>query len=228
MMQFAEVFSDLQIVVTLSRQLTWSHFLVLIPLKSVEAKQFYAQLIINEKLGVRELRKQIANKAFERTEIANLQTGKNENIPINTFKDPYLLDFLGLQNNFLEKDIETAILHELENFILESTVNEYKILVYENKNLLKNPDDYEFVNNNVSIVLNEVFENLNDFINTDVYNIYEFDKKGNLLIIYKKQDIRIVEYYRQKDILSNLNIDPSDYILDNWINNNVFKLKKIK
>lgn len=119
MMQFAEVFSDLQIVVPLSRQLTWSHFLVLIPLKSVEAKQFYAQLTINEKLGVRELRKQIANKAFERTEIANLQTGKNENIPINTFKDPYLLDFLGLQNNFLEKDIETAILHELEKFILE-------------------------------------------------------------------------------------------------------------
>ncbi|MNU19264.1 hypothetical protein D3C71_74890 [compost metagenome] len=119
MMQFAEHFSDLQIVVTLSRQLTWSHFLVLIPLKSVEAKQFYAQLTINDTLGVRELRKQIASKAFERTEIANLQSSQNENFPINTFKDPYLLDFLGLQNDHLEKDIETAILHELEKFILE-------------------------------------------------------------------------------------------------------------
>lgn len=119
MMQFAEHFSDLQIVVTLSRQLTWSHFLVLIPLKSVEAKQFYAQLAINDTLGVRELRKQIASKAFERTEIANLQSSQNENFPINTFKDPYLLDFLGLQNDYLEKDIETAILHELEKFILE-------------------------------------------------------------------------------------------------------------
>lgn len=97
------------------------------------------------------------------------------------------------------------IIRTIENFILRSTVSEDKILVYENKNLLKNPDDYEFVNNNVSIVLNEVFEDLNDFINTDVYNIYEFDKKGNLLIIYKKQDFRIVEYYRQKDVLSNLN-----------------------
>ncbi len=97
------------------------------------------------------------------------------------------------------------IIRTIENFILRSTVSEDKILVYENKNLLKNPDDYEFVNNNVSIVLNEVFENLNDFINTDIYNIYEFDKKGNLLIIYKKQDFRIVEYYRQKDVLSNLN-----------------------
>lgn len=119
MMQFAEIFRDMQIVVTLSRQLTWSHFLVLIPLKSVEAQQFYVQLAINETLGVRELRKQIANKAFERTEIANLQSSQNENFPINTFKDPYLLDFLGLQNDYLEKDIETAILHELEKFILE-------------------------------------------------------------------------------------------------------------
>lgn len=97
------------------------------------------------------------------------------------------------------------IIRTIENFILRSTVSEDKILVYENKNLLKNPDDYEFVNNNVNIVLNEVFEDLNNFINTDVYNIYEFDKKGNLLIIYKKQDFRIVEYYRQKDVLSNLN-----------------------
>jgi len=119
MMQFAEFFPDLEIVVTLSRQLTWSHFLVLIPLKSTEAKQFYAQLAINETLGVRELRKQIVNKAFERTEIANLQSLQNENLPVNTFKDPYLLDFLGLRNDYLEKDIETAILHELEKFILE-------------------------------------------------------------------------------------------------------------
>ncbi|WP_051349502.1 PDDEXK nuclease domain-containing protein [Chryseobacterium gregarium] len=119
MMQFADIFSDMQIVVTLSRQLTWSHFLVLIPLKSEQAKQFYAQLAINETLGVRELRKQIANKAFERTEIANIQAKQNDNFPINTFKDPYLLDFLGLQNGYLEKDIETAILHELEKFILE-------------------------------------------------------------------------------------------------------------
>lgn len=119
MMQFAELFSDFQIVVTLSRQLTWSHFLVLIPLKSSEAKQYYAQLTINETLGVRELRKQISSKAFERTEIANIQVTQNENFPINTFKDPYLLDFLGLQNGYLEKDVETAILSELEKFILE-------------------------------------------------------------------------------------------------------------
>lgn len=64
MIQFSDVFSDFQIVVTLSRQLSWSHFLVLIPLKSNESKQFYAELAINETLGVRDLRKRIANRIF--------------------------------------------------------------------------------------------------------------------------------------------------------------------
>ena len=119
MIKFAEQFTDTEIVVTLSRQLSWSHFIELFPLKSDEAKQFYAQLAINERLGVRELRKQIAGKTFERTAIANVQATQADSIPANTFKDPYLLDFLGLQNSYLEKDIETAILNELEKFILE-------------------------------------------------------------------------------------------------------------
>lgn len=119
MMQFAEQFRELEIVSPLATQLSWSHFTELLPLKSYEAKLFYAQLSIQGKFGKRELRKQIANKAFERTEIANIQVTQNENFPINTFKDPYLLDFLGLQSGYLEKDIETAILNELEKFILE-------------------------------------------------------------------------------------------------------------
>lgn len=119
MMQFAQEFPDFQIVVPLARQLSWSHFLILIPLKTAEARMFYAQLAIDERLGKRDLRKQIATKTFERTQIANLQVQQSEIIPMNTFKDPYLLDFLGLRSDYLEKDIETAILHQLENFILE-------------------------------------------------------------------------------------------------------------
>jgi predicted nuclease of restriction endonuclease-like (RecB) superfamily len=119
MLQFAEQFSDEQIVVTLSRQLSWSHFLVLIPLKNPQAKLFYAKAATVQGLGVRDLRKQIANKEFERTTIANLQNASNHPAIYNNFKDPYFLDFLGLQNTYLEKDLEQAILRELEAFILE-------------------------------------------------------------------------------------------------------------
>lgn len=119
MLQFAAQFTDEKIVVTLSRQLSWSHFLVLIPLKNNDEKLFYAHRIASEGLGVRELRKQIAIKTFERTHIANLQIQSNLPNIYNTFKDPYFLDFLGLQNTYLERDLEDAILRELEAFILE-------------------------------------------------------------------------------------------------------------
>ena len=119
MIQFADQFSDIEIVVTLSRQLSWSHFLVLIPLKSPEAKLYYAQSSATQTLGVRELRKQISTKTFERSSIANLQNTSNHPAIHNTFKDPYFLDFLGLQNTYLENDLEEAILQELEAFILE-------------------------------------------------------------------------------------------------------------
>ena len=119
MLQFAEQFTDIEIVVPLARQLSWSHFLILLPLKNQEAKLFYAQKAMQETWGKRDLRKHIAEKVFERTALANLQISSTSNIPLNTFKDPYLLDFLGLKDTYLEADLESAILKELENFILE-------------------------------------------------------------------------------------------------------------
>lgn len=119
MLQFAELFPDEQVLTALSRHLSWSHFVELLPVKTGEAKLFYAQLAANELLGIRDLRKKIAAKEFERTAIANLQNSSNNPSIRNNFKDPYFLDFLGLQNTYLEKDLEQAILRELESFILE-------------------------------------------------------------------------------------------------------------
>lgn len=119
MLQFSEQFEDFSIVVTLSRQLSWSHFLVLLPIKQAEAKQYYANLSSVEYWSVRDLRKQIASKAFERNEIANTQLSTFKPELLNTFNDPYILDFLNLKNTYLEQDLERAILHELEAFILE-------------------------------------------------------------------------------------------------------------
>lgn len=119
MMQFAEQFTDSQIVVTLSRQLSWSHFIELLPIKNHEAQLFYANQVNSHLISVRDLRKQIAAKTFERAAIVNIQTVPSEEILQYTFKDPYLLDFLNLGNAYLEKDLEQAILFELEKFILE-------------------------------------------------------------------------------------------------------------
>lgn len=119
MMQFAEQFEDKQIVVTVSRQLTWSHILALLPLKTVEAKLFYTNQVAEGLLSVRELRKSIKHKSFERRTIANTQIANQNKALENTFKNPYFLDFLGLKDTYLEKDLEASILHELESFILE-------------------------------------------------------------------------------------------------------------
>lgn len=119
MIQFAANFPDFEIVVPLARQLSWSHFIILIPIKSMESRLFYAGHSIESQWGKRELRHQISRKIFERSEIANIQQTQIDISLMHTFKDPYILDFLGIQNTYLEQDLEKAILRELEAFILE-------------------------------------------------------------------------------------------------------------
>ncbi len=119
MMQFAERFSDMEIVATLARQLSWSHFKELIPIKNEKERLFYATEAAERNFGVRDLHQSIERKEFERTEIANLQIAGQSPVPFNVFKDPYFLDFLNLPKNFLENDLEDAVLKELERFILE-------------------------------------------------------------------------------------------------------------
>ena len=119
MMQFAEQFVDFEIMSPLATQLSWSHFVELMPLKSEEARLFYAKEAAERHWGKRELRQSIERKEFERTEIANIQLTNQSPIPFNVFKDPYFLDFLNLPKGFLENDLEDAILKELERFILE-------------------------------------------------------------------------------------------------------------
>jgi len=88
-------------------------------LKSDEAFMFYVQDAVARRLGKRELRNRISRKAYERREIANAQLTEVSTIPFNMFKDPYLLDVFGLKDNYLEADLEKAILADIESFILE-------------------------------------------------------------------------------------------------------------
>lgn len=130
MLRFAEVFDDEQKVLALSRQLAWSHFLELIYLKDPLARDFYAELAGMDRWSVRVLRERIGSMLFERTAVAKqpqaviereLQAVREGALPSAglLLKDPYVLDFLGLHDRHLEKDLEDAILRELETFLLE-------------------------------------------------------------------------------------------------------------
>ena len=125
MVQFAQAFADPEIVASLMRQLSWTHFLQLLPLKTEPARRFYAGQCMAERWSVRELHRQIERKAFERSEIAGAQ-GTALTAPESTgtapglvSKDPSFLDFLGLRQGHDEPHLETAILRQLEDFILE-------------------------------------------------------------------------------------------------------------
>ncbi len=130
MVRFAEVFSDAQIVQTLSAQLSWSHFVAIIPLEDDLQREFYAEMCRIERWSVRTLRKKINGMLFERTAISKkpAELAKQELADLReddtltpdlVFRDPYFLDFLGLKDTYSEKDIESAILREMEAFILE-------------------------------------------------------------------------------------------------------------
>lgn len=130
MIQFSEVFADEAIVATLSRQLSWSHFRELLPIKDSLQREFYAEMCRMEGWSVRTLRERVDSMLFERTALSKkpqelialeLQTLRETGdlVPAFIFKDPYLLDFMGLQDRYLEKDLEDAILRELEIFLLE-------------------------------------------------------------------------------------------------------------
>lgn len=130
MIRFAETFPDPEIVSALRRQLTWTHFKSLIYLDDPLKRDFYAEMCRVEGWNTRTLNGKIQSMLFERTALSQkpeklaeleLKTLREEDklTPDLVFRDPYLLDFLGLKDTYAEKDLEAAILREMESFILE-------------------------------------------------------------------------------------------------------------
>jgi predicted nuclease of restriction endonuclease-like (RecB) superfamily len=130
MVRFAEVFPDREIVHALSGQLGWTHLRQIIYLKEPLQRDFYAEMCRVERWSTRTLADKIQGMLYERTAISRkpAQLAKQELkqlrdedriTPDLIFRDPYLLDFLGLKDTFSEKDIETAILRELQRFLVE-------------------------------------------------------------------------------------------------------------
>jgi predicted nuclease of restriction endonuclease-like (RecB) superfamily len=130
MLRFAEAFPDERIVSALMRQLSWTHFLSIIYLQDSLQRDFYAEICRIEHWSTRTLQKKITSMFYERTALSRKPEKLIEQeltelretdklTPDLVFRDPYLLDFLGLKDTFAEKDLEAAILREMESFILE-------------------------------------------------------------------------------------------------------------
>lgn len=130
MSRFAVTFPNFKIVATLSQQLSWSHFKQLLPLEKPLQRDFYAEMCRVERWSVRALRKKIDSMLYERTALSKkpeqlirheLRALRKDDklTPDLVFRDPYFLDFLGLKDRYLERDLEDAILRDLEQFILE-------------------------------------------------------------------------------------------------------------
>ncbi|WP_292452582.1 PDDEXK nuclease domain-containing protein [Methylibium sp.] len=130
MLRFAEVFEAEEIVYALSRHLSWTHLRSLIYIDDPLKREFYLQMCRSEGWSTRTLQGRLDSMLFERSvlsrkadellsaELAALRE-QDELGPNLVLKDPYILDFLGLHDRYLEKDLEDAILRELENFLLE-------------------------------------------------------------------------------------------------------------
>ena len=130
MVQFAQVFPEEEIVVSLIRQLSWTHVLALIPIKDILKREFYSRMCQTEGWNVKTLRNKIDGMLYERTIIS----GKPEEVireelnklssdkPISpdlVFKSPYFLDFTGLKGMYSERSLEESLVASLEQFIME-------------------------------------------------------------------------------------------------------------
>ena len=129
-LRFAETFPNKEILYALSRQLSWTHFRTVMYLNDELKREFYIQMTRIESWNTRTLNKKIDSMLFERTAISKKPeelikkelkelSEENKLSPDLVFRDPYFLNFLGLEDNYSEKSLEDAILRELEKFILE-------------------------------------------------------------------------------------------------------------
>ena len=129
-LRVAETFPDEAIVSALRRQLSWTHIKTLMYVDDPLRRDFYMQLCQLEQWSSRQLQERMNSLLFERSAISkkpdetirhDLQALRQQQRPSPALllKDPYLLDFLGLNDRYLEKDLENAILREIEHFLLE-------------------------------------------------------------------------------------------------------------
>jgi predicted nuclease of restriction endonuclease-like (RecB) superfamily len=123
MKQFYEAYAENEKLATLSRELSWSHNRLILPLEKLQEQEFYIHMSIKEKWSVRELERQINSSYYERmmladTKLAPLVRELPQDVS-NTFKDTYVFELLHLPEEHQENDLQKAIAKNITKFLLE-------------------------------------------------------------------------------------------------------------
>ncbi|HEX9502933.1 MAG TPA: PDDEXK nuclease domain-containing protein [Patescibacteria group bacterium] len=126
---FRRFYKVFPIVYTLCTQLSWSHYRCIIRIDNQDKRDFYIAESIKNSWAVRQLERQVNSQLFERLLISNdkkkvLAVARGEKEPSDAkeiIKDPMVLEFLGLkrESSYYEKNLESAILAHLQDFLLE-------------------------------------------------------------------------------------------------------------
>lgn len=149
---FASRFNDLSIWTPMVSKLSWSHFLQVIPIEDKLARNFYLTMAADQRWSKRTLKAKIDGMLYERTAIAKqpetvikhdldeLRDERKMSADL-VFQDPYVLDFLGLHGDYSEKDLESAIVADLQNFITEFG-NDFAFMARQKRITVDNEDYY--------------------------------------------------------------------------------------
>lgn len=124
MKQFYECYKDQPKLSPLVRVLSWTNNLIIFSrCRTIEEREFYIKLSVQENYSKRDLERQISASLFERTMIGNLKLSplvrEFKNDVTNTFKDSYVFEFLNLPKLHNEKDLQTGLIKQMKSVMLE-------------------------------------------------------------------------------------------------------------
>jgi len=100
--------------------LPWSHYVRLLSVADAEAREYYEREALQGGWSVRQLDRQIASLAYQRTRRAKSVPARDEALSADAHvRDPFVLEFLNLKDEYSETELEDALIRSLEQFLLE-------------------------------------------------------------------------------------------------------------
>ena len=117
--QFYNTFPDIEILNTLCRELSWSHIRLIMRLSNATERKFYIEESRNGNWSVRELQRNIKTDAYRRVVSTQVQNNEKPSSALSQLKDPYILEFLGINKREKESKLERAIIDNMQQFLLE-------------------------------------------------------------------------------------------------------------